>query len=278
MTTRSGAKNQAEITGRLAYGWDGSDAYPMQILPSGRQRVNAIPYSWDIAEGNVPDHASINKFGHNAAVAATLETIWGGSTLYSYMSVADQLEILSSNDEDGGAGTDTGALTMEIFGLDTNYIEISEMVTLNGLSVVTSVNSYLRVYRAIIRTAGSTGWNIGGITIRDQDIGTTRAFIESFDNQTLMALYTIPAGRTGFVTAWYAGTVSNKATEVVLAVRPFGEVFQSKRHLHLIQNLMPEQRFTFPEEVGEKSDVEIRAQAIGGGGDVSAGFCLWHEL
>ena len=93
-----------------------------------KPRVSSMPYTFDIAEGNIPDHISVNKFGHNPAVAATLETIWGGGNLYQYMTVADQLEIVSSNDEDGGAGGDTGALTMEIFGQDANYIEINETI------------------------------------------------------------------------------------------------------------------------------------------------------
>ncbi len=242
----------------------------------GKPRVSSMPYAYDIAEELIPDHFSGNKFGHNGTVAATHETIWSNSTLYAYMTTADQLEILSSNDEDGGAGTDTGALTMDIFGLDTNYAEISETITLNGSTVVLSSNSYLRIYRAIVRTAGSTGWNIGTITIRDQDTDTTRATIEPFKNQTLMAMWTIPAGHTGFITAWYGGTTLNKATEVELYIRPFDEVFQVKRNMHLVQSSWGE-RFDFPERVTEKSDIELRAIASGGGGDVSAGFFMWYE-
>lgn len=234
-------------------------------------------FLFNIAEGIAPNHFSINKFGHNPSVASTLETVWSNSSLYAYMSSADQLEIVSSDDEDGGAGTDTGALTMEIFGLDANYGEINETITLNGATVVTSVKSYLRIYRAIIRTAGSTGWNIGTITIRDQDTDTTRATIEPFKNQTLMALWSIPANFTGFITGWYVGAnVKDKVVECELYLRPFGEVFQVKRNIHLVNNVLQE-KFDFPERVPEKTDIEIRAIAGGGGGDVSAGFFMWYE-
>ena len=94
----------------------------------------------------------------------------------------------AGNDEDGGAGGDTGALTIEIFGLDANYNPISEVVILDGLTFVTTTKSYLRIFRGIIRSAGSTGWNIGIITVRDQDTDTTRALIDSFVNQTLMTV------------------------------------------------------------------------------------------
>ncbi len=272
----SGAVDQTEITGRIAYGWDGTNAYPLQVLASGRQRVSAISYLFDIAEGNVPNHVALNKFGHNPTLAATLETIWSNSILYVYLTTADQMEILSTDDEDGGAGTDTGALTMEIFGLDSDYALISETITLNGTTIVTSTKSYLRIYRAIVRTAGSTGWNIGTITIRDQDGDATKATIEPFKNQTLMALFTIPAGKTGFITGWYGGTTLDKATEIELYIRPFGEVFQVKRNLHIVQNAF-EEKFDLPEMVSEKSDIEIRGIASAGGGDVSAGFFMWYE-
>ena len=213
---------------------------------NGKLRTSSMLYTFDIAEGNVPGHFSINKFGHNGTVAGTLETIWSNSTLYSYMTSADQLEILSSNDEDGGAGTDTGALTMDILGLDANYNETKERIVLNGTSVVTSTNSFLRVYRTVVRTAGSTGWNIGTITIRDADTNTTRATIEPFKNQTLMAMFTVPAGSRGFITGWYGGTTLNKATEIELYIRPLGEVFQVKRNLHIVQNAFGE-KFDFPE-------------------------------
>ena len=242
----------------------------------GKPRVSAIPYAYDIAELNVPDHFPFNKFGHNDAVAATLETIWSAGGLYPYMTVADQLEILSSNDEDGGAGTDTGALTMDIFGVDSSYNEISETITLNGSTVVTSVKSYLRIYRAIVRTAGSTGWNIGTITIRDQDTDITRATVEPLKNQTLMAVFTIPSGYTGFITTWYGGTILAKDTELELYVRPFGEVLQVKRNMHIFRNSFRDE-IDFPERVTEKSDIEIRGLASGGGGDISAGFFLWYE-
>ncbi len=217
---------------------------------------------------------SINKFGHNPSVAATLETIWGGSGLYPYMDAADQLQVLSDDDEDGGGGA-TGALTIELFGLDANYNPVSETITLDGTTPKTTTKSYLRIFRAIIRTAGSTGWNIGTITIRDQDTSTTRALIEPFFNQTLMATWTVPAGYSAYITSWYLGTVSNKNTELTLFIRPFGEVFQAKRHIHIIQSTY-NRKLDYPEPATEKSEIEIRGMASGGGGDVSVGFSAWY--
>lgn len=240
-----------------------------------KPRVSSMPYTYDIAEGNIANHSSINKFGHNPTVAGVLETVWTGSNLYPWMTVADQMELLSGsiNDDVGG----TGAITLELFGLDSSYNPISEMISLNGTAPVTTTLSYFRNFRAIIRSAGSTGWNVGVITIRDQDIGTTRAIIDANKNQTLMAVYTIPAGYTGYITSWYAGSVASKDTQIELYIRPFGEVFQVKRNM-ILNNAIYDEYIDFPEVATEKSDIEVRALSGGGGGDVSAGFFLWIEL
>ena len=91
-----------------------------------------------------------------------------------------------------------------------------------------------------------------------------------------MAVFTIPSGHTGFITTWYGGTILAKDTELELYVRPFGEVFQGKRNMHIYRNSFRDE-IDFPEMLTEKSDIEIRGLSSGGGGDVSAGFFLWYE-
>lgn len=241
-----------------------------QSLP----RVSSIPFTYDIALGTFPERSSINKFGHNSDVGASLETIWSGSNIYPYLAAADQLEIQSADADDTSGGT--GARTLELFGLDGSYSPISEIVTLNGATFVTTSDSFLRIFRAIVRSAGSSGWNEGVITIRDQDTDTTRALIEVNVNQTLMATYTVPAGQTAYITFWYAGSSFAKDTHIQMYVRPEGEVFQIKRYVHLFRQTY-QGRLDFPEAVAEKSDIEIRAQASGGSGEISGGFFLWLE-
>jgi len=241
----------------------------------GKLRASSMPYTYDIAEGHIPGHISVNKFGHNSDIAGTLETVWSAGGLYPWMTVADQLEVLSG-DNDDGAGALTGALTLELFGLDGSYNVQTETVILTGTTFVTTTNSYIRFFRGIVRSAGVSGWNEGIITIRDQDTNTTRGSIEALKNQTLMAVFTIPAGNVGFITSWYVGSVTSKDSEFELYIRPFGEVFQVKRNVHLVGSAYISE-FDFPEMVPEKSDIEIRGLSSGGGGNVSAGFFLWYE-
>ena len=239
-----------------------------------KPRFSSMPYTYDITEGNITDHFAINKFGHNSVVGASLETVWSGSNLYPWMTVTYQLELLSDDADDTILGS--GARTVELFGLDVNYLLINETLDMDGVGIVTSALTYFRIYRAIVRTAGASGWNEGQITIRDQDTDTTRAIITTQKNQTLMAIFTVPADYTGFITSWYVGSVTSKDTEFELYIRPEGEVFQVKRNIHLV-GIAYANEFDFPEIVLEKSDIEIRAMSSGGGGDVSAGFFMWYE-
>jgi len=161
-----------------------------------------IDFYLAVAKGDFTGYSNVSKFGYNQTVGSgNYESIWEGSNAYPWMSAADQLEVLSSDTDDTSAGT--GARTVELQGLDSSWNVLTETVTMNGTSAVTTTGSFLRIFRARVVTAGSSGRNEGTITIRDQDTSTTRALITNGatdgNGQTLMAVYTIPAGKTGYV-------------------------------------------------------------------------------
>ena len=161
-----------------------------------------IDFFLAVAKGDFTGYSNVSKFGYNPAVPSTAyESIWEGSNAYPWQTVADQLEVLSSSANDTSAGT--GARTVEIEGLNSSWNVITETVIMNGTTAVTTTASFLRIFRARVVTAGTSLRNEGDITIRDQDTSTTRALITngptSSFGQTLMAVYTIPAGKTGYV-------------------------------------------------------------------------------
>jgi len=161
-----------------------------------------IDFYLAVAKGDFTGYSNVSKFGYNPTVGSgNYESIWEGSNAYPWMSAADQLEVLSSDADDTSAGT--GARTVELQGLDSSWNILTETVTMNGTSAVTTTGSFLRIFRARVVTAGSSGRNEGTITIRDQDTSTTRALITNGatdgNGQTLMAVYTIPAGKTGYI-------------------------------------------------------------------------------
>jgi hypothetical protein len=225
------------------------------------------PFNLQVARGQIAYHESIYKFGNNPQVADSIETIWPQGGLYSYLSAATVLKVSSGSTDDTSAGT--GARTVELFGLDGDYNEISEVVTLNGQTAVNTTQSYLRINRMIVRSAGSGGANAGIIyagtgTVTSGVPANIYATINGDgSNQTLMALWTIPAGYTGYLMQYDVsnGTTSNTPAvcTLFLVARPYGEVFQTKDIKSLTTGMHIENTLVIPVEFAEKTDIEVRA-------------------
>lgn len=160
-----------------------------------------IDFYLAVAKGDFTGYAKVSKFGRNPGVkSADYESIWDGSNLYPWPTAAETLNVVSTDTDDSSSGT--GARTVEIEGLNSSWAVITETVSMNGTTNVTTTNSFLRVYRARVVTAGSSGVNEGTITMTNTTSSNVIAQI-SVDNsgfgQTLMAIYTIPAGKTGYL-------------------------------------------------------------------------------
>jgi len=170
----------------------------------------------NIAKKGVSGTDYISKFGYNSSVGTTEEPIWAESGVnYTYPTEATAMTASSSNANDTSAGS--GARTIFVEGLDANYLKISETVVLNGQTGVALANSYLRVYRCYVLSAGSGGKNAGIIYIGYGDIttgkpATVQASIVAGVNQTLQAIYTIPANKTGYVVSGHAEPFQRRIT------------------------------------------------------------------
>jgi hypothetical protein len=100
----------------------------------------------------------------------------------------------------------TGASTFHVVGLDGNFAQLSEFSVLNGVSNVPTVNSYLRQFRARVFGAftGTRYGGVGTISSTAQTDATVSCQVVNGNNQTLMAIYTVPAGKTGYIARWWA--------------------------------------------------------------------------
>ena len=230
----------------------------------------------EIARGNVSNCSTVNKFGRNAELSSgSYEDIWDTGATYVEPTQARQHNIKSSVYAD--ASGSTGAKTIQVYGLDSNYAQINETVIMNGQNNVLTENSYLRMFRMVVRTAGTGGVNAGNITATAVSDATVSALISVGMNQTLMAIYTVPADREALVLMWYLSmnktNASGAAVDCQLLVRPLNEVYQVKSHLGLISTGSShiEHSFALPFLISEKSDIKVRANASAAV-DLSAGF------
>jgi len=229
------------------------------------------PFELQVARGQISGHNVQFKFGNNPSVGNTEETIWTQGGIYSYPPSASTMTLSSSSADDSASGT--GARTVSVSGLDANYNEISETVTLNGQTPVSTTQSFLRVFRMVVLTAGSSGGNAGIIytgtgTVTAGVPTNIYAIIDGVkDNQTLMMVWTVPAGYTAYLYQAHMSTGNSSSTPTVLnariVARPYGGVFNTKATGAINDGTLA-QSYSFPLPFEEKTDIEIRAISSSG--------------
>ena len=254
-------------------------------ITSITQKGTTEDFGLQVARGQIPYHKSNFKFGFNADIDDALETVWAKGGLYTYLSSATALYISSSSTNDTVAGT--GARTVKVSGLDSNYDEVSVTVNMDGQSGV-SLGTFIRVNRIEVLTAGSGGANAGNLHVGSQaspTVGvptTTYAYVSAGDNQTLMALWTVPRNYTAYVTqtdVTVATAQNNKYCTTHLVARPLGGVFNIKDKFVKSEG-SHHQNYDFPLKFEEKTDIEVRAIGNSSGADISisAGIDILYVL
>lgn len=227
------------------------------------------PFELQVARGHIEGHKTLFKFGNNADINGSLETIWSHGGLYVYPAAAIQMKVSSSSADDTALGT--GARTVFVYGLDADYNEITETVTLAGQTAVLTTQSYLRVSRAYVVTAGSGGTAAGTIYVGTGVVtagvpATVYAEIALGENQTTMAVWTVPAKHTLYIHRGFFSAASNNAAQYILGkfmFRPVGGVFRNAADVTANSNAIPFD-FEIPLALPEKTDIEARAIALSG--------------
>lgn len=226
----------------------------------------------------------VNKFGRSSSIDAIDPEVdvWLGNSLYPFPAAPVALEILSDDAADD-KDTGTGARSVELEGLDENWLLKIVTVELEGLTPVNLPGLWIRPpFRKQCIDVGSGGVNAGLITTRTQGgAGTDYAFIEAGEGQTLMAVFAIPADKIGKLFRHWATfdrNISGTAT-IHLMVRKPGESWQNKQAF-TVGNAVP---WDFSYEAGgielePMSDVRMEVVDVSSNSTiVDAGFDLWYR-
>jgi len=262
---------------KVQHGADGaaSDVSATNPLPVTGEIIERI----NLAAGNYSGYSAVNKFGDNHDIdSGAEEDLWSAGGSYTgWLTSATLVEAVSASADDASAGT--GARTIQIWGLDASYAEQTEVITLNGTTAVDSSSTYIRVFRARVLTAGSGGTAAGAITIRVDGAGATVAEIPLGYNQTEMAIYTVPAGKTAYIFGIFASggdTLSRAFIDVELKVRESGGVFCTKFDLQLASDGTAafQRQFTVPIVAAAQSDIVMTAGTDQDNTHVSGSFDL----
>jgi hypothetical protein len=95
-----------------------------------------------------------------------------------------------------------------------------------------------------------------------------------------MAIWTVPAGYTFYLTRYYASIEGNAAigADIELVVRESGGAFNTKHFQHVSLGGPIDYQFEYPLVIGAQSDVLIRAVGSANNAEVAAGFDGYYEL
>lgn len=183
----------------------------------------------EIAESRNQNYSIVHKFGRNPAASTAWQDVWVNGGIYVWPTVASTLEAISSDANDD-ASTATGAQKIKIQGLDENWDDVEEEVTMNGTSAtLPTTATYIRVNRVFVSEAGTysktdVGSNAGVITVRISSAGATQALI-GLDGtvgmgQTGVARYSVPRNHSVSLYGANIQVDSGKTAQVVLWQRP----------------------------------------------------------
>jgi hypothetical protein len=208
----------------------------------------------------------IHKFGAVPTMSInTTGTVWDkNNTIYpwSAWSTASVIRI------DRVSASDANK-RVTVFGLDANYNQINETITLTNATGNLSVNQFIRVFRAF---CGDGETNVGDILIK---VNTTDvAIITASKAQTLMAVFTIPAGYTGYLTKGACSAQAGSDATGDMFIRYFGQESFRVGHSFEVSGAGGQYIYDFsvPIPIPEKSDIDVRITTRSNNGRFTAAF------
>ena len=239
-------------------------AIPSSVTRFGKHE----PFELQVVRNQIENHKTVFKFGFNPDVNSSEETIWDVGGIYAYPSSAVAMTVTT----DAGTPANDNGVNVIVFGLDEDYNEVNQEVTLAGAGTATTTQTFLRVFRAYV--SGSQA-PTGNLNITNG--GTTYARITLNENQTLMAMWTVPAGYTGFLDHVNIATGTTNANQYVTAQivqRTQGGVFRVMMKQTLSSGGVADFLLRYPIEISEKTDLEVRAESSGSNNLISANFSI----
>lgn len=208
----------------------------------------------DVARGKVRNTTSVHKFGATPEISTGVTaTIWDkADTLYPW-SVFDSGAVTLN--VDSSSASDVGE-QVTIVGLDDDFAPLTETVTLTTQTNNNTTNQFRRVFRAYM---SNTSPNVGDISI--QSDSTDVAIIRAGKSQTLMAVYTVPAGYTGFILTGDATVKAGSDMTLGMYARYGGTGPFRIGHQAEVSPNGYQYQFQIPLAIPEKTDIDVRGRA-----------------
>jgi len=225
-----------------------------------------------VAANHYDGLSHVHKFGAVPAMSQNnTGTIWDvNDTTYPWSAFSSATTL--TVDRASASDADKEVL---IQGLDGAYNEITETVTLTSATGNATTKSFIRVYRAYMTNGSAT--NVGNVTVKAST--TVVAQITAAKGQTLMSIYTVPAGYSAYILKGAATCQDGADATGDMFVRYFGESAFRVGHSFEVCGDGGEYMYEFgiPLRIPEKSDIDIRASVRSNNARLTAAFDMLLE-
>lgn len=231
-----------------------------------------FPFGIAVARGLYTNMSGIQKFGYNASVGSSaFETVWDGGGTYPYVDNAGTVAVTSDETGDDNGGT------VEVQGLDANYNLQTVTVEIGGSA---STETFVRIFRMRLKTmpgdsAGDALPTNQGTLSATVD-GTVIAQIQPEVGQTLMSVYTVPAGYRAYFVSFDVGNSKDAEVEAKVMKRNFANGVFNTIAYSTLRGTPFRKEYKIFEVFDEKTDIEVRAKSSNTA-SISAGFELLLE-
>ena len=155
----------------------------------------------DISFGNIPSRQGWTAFGRDLDVdTGTAQVVRSsGGTAEPVRTAASTISIVSSSAADDVGGT--GATSLIIYGIDANYLEVLEIINLDGTTPVTTTNQLRAINRVAVYNSGTGRRNAGTITFTHVTDSAAIWEIPIGISVTESSVYTVPANKIAFISS-----------------------------------------------------------------------------
>lgn len=243
-------------------------------------------WRYRVQSGQIPGYSIVDKFGYNSEITSSTdpEDIWEGGGTYPY-STTSNIDTLSSSD----TGDTTQLIKIQGIidpststGIDTGWSGLNgqnKVLIYDNSSLTGDPISFWRVWR--MENEADAGNNLSGICYcyvdtpisagAPIDTTKTRAIINNGNNQTLMAMITIPPKKVGFLFKGEIGMIFSGSigagTQFLNGIyqsRRYGKLFKIKKLISAINsgNSNYFDARSFPDPIPALTDIKLTSYEV----------------
>ena len=214
-----------------------------------------------VSRGLIQGSEVRNIFGYQVSGDTTLRALWEfANTNYVFPTSAITMTVTSASASDDGK-------SLLIKGLDANYAEITDTVTINGGGDINTNITFFRI-NDVILTSGET--NVGLITVQNTGKTVKYAGIRAGDGRNQASIFTVPADKCFFLYRIDAFSNDSSAAKPAIfrnfTVNALGQQYNTARTT-FFNNMNIQRRIPF--KYNEKTDIQFQCATNSGSHELS---------